>query len=152
MLAIAPSNSANASILNLDNSGAGSFYVGRGSSTGGNPLISVGAYDSVIGHTSTQNFNIITNSLVRVMVAGSSGDATFYANNLTLTSNYRPYFIANTTTATEEAGIKIQQTTVSDWYLGVSQGTTETKDLAVRDVKNGRIIQSWDFAQQKFNI
>lgn len=60
-------------------------------------------------------------------------------NNITISNSYRPYFIANTTNSGEEAGIKIQQSTVSDWYIGTAQGTSSPQDLAIRDVKNSRI-------------
>ena len=62
-----------------------------------------------------------------------------YTNNVTITSDYRPYFIASTTNSGEEAGIKIQQSSVSDWYFGTAQGTVSANDLAIRDVKNNRI-------------
>lgn len=60
-------------------------------------------------------------------------------NNITISNSYRPYFIANTSNSGEEAGIKIQQGTVSDWYFGTAQGTVSANDLAIRDVKNNRI-------------
>jgi hypothetical protein len=60
-------------------------------------------------------------------------------NNITISNSYRPYFIANTTNSGEEAGIKIQQSSVSDWYIGTAQGTSSPQDLAIRDVKNSRI-------------
>jgi hypothetical protein len=90
ILSIVPSTTSNASILNLDNLGAGSFYLGRSSSSGGNPLISVGAFDSVIGHTGTQNFNIVTSSLVRILVDGATGLSTFTStsgNGITIVTN-----------------------------------------------------------------
>jgi hypothetical protein len=70
------------------------------------------------------------------IVAGSTITA---ASNITITNAARPYFIALTTNANEEAGIKIQQSTVSDWYIGTAQGSPSAQDLAIRDVKNGRI-------------
>lgn len=90
LVSIYPTTGTNASILNLDNSGAGSFFIGRANSTGGNPLVSVGAYDSVIGHTGSQILYFITNSLVRLAINGS-GDATFSGainfNNGSITSS-----------------------------------------------------------------
>jgi len=70
---------------------------------------------------------------------GLSGTSATFSDNVTITNSARPYLITKTTTATEEAGIKIQQTTVSDWYVGVAQGTPSSNDFAIRDVKNSRI-------------
>ena len=68
-----------------------------------------------------------------------SGTSATFSDNITITNAGRPYFIAKTTNSGEEAGIKIQQSTVSDWYIGTAQGTPSAQDLAIRDVKNGRI-------------
>jgi hypothetical protein len=76
-----------------------------------------------------------TTNIARLATTGSNT----FTSNQTITNSGRPYFIANTTNAGEEAGIKIQQSTVSDWYIGTAQGTPSALDLAIRDVKNSRI-------------
>jgi len=63
----------------------------------------------------------------------------FTNENITITNENRPYFITKTTSPGEEAGIKIQQSNVSDWYIGTAQGTSTATDLSIRDVKNSRI-------------
>ncbi len=76
-----------------------------------------------------------TTNIARLATTGSNS----FSGNQTITNSGRPYFIANTSNAGEEAGIKIQQSTVSDWYIGTAQGTTSAQDIAIRDVKNSRI-------------
>jgi hypothetical protein len=76
-----------------------------------------------------------TTNIARLATTGSNT----FTSNQTITNSGRPYFIANTSNAGEEAGIKIQQSTVSDWYIGTAQGTPSALDLAIRDVKNSRI-------------
>jgi len=77
LFSIAPATSTNASILNLDNAGAGSFYAGRQNSAGNSQLIgSLGTYDSVLGHTGTQTLHLVTNGLSRLAINGS-GNAAF---------------------------------------------------------------------------
>jgi hypothetical protein len=91
--------------------------------------------DSGLVSSSVQVDVISTTNIARLATTGSNT----FTSNQTITNGGRPYFIANTTNANEEAGIKIQQTTVSDWYIGTAQGTTSPQDLAIRDVKNSRI-------------
>jgi trimeric autotransporter adhesin len=76
-----------------------------------------------------------TTNIARLATTGSNS----FSGNQTITNSGRPYFIANTSNAGEEAGIKIQQSTVSDWYIGTAQGTTSAQDIAIRDVKNSRV-------------
>jgi hypothetical protein len=72
ILLITPFTSTNASLVQLDNAGAGSFYTGRQNSAGNSVLISgTGAYASVLGHTGTQTLHLVTNSLSRVQIDGS---------------------------------------------------------------------------------
>jgi hypothetical protein len=99
---------------------AGELCVGRTSAYGAGFLVNVEG-------------NIYASAAI---VAGSTITA---ASNITITNSARPYFVALTTNANEEAGIKIQQSTVSDWYIGTAQGSPSAQDLAIRDVKNGRI-------------
>lgn len=72
LIFISPTTGTNASILNLDNAGAGSFYIGRQNSAGNSVLLSgLGAYASVIGHTGSQTLHLVTNALSRVQIDGS---------------------------------------------------------------------------------
>jgi hypothetical protein len=72
LIFISPTTGTNASILNLDNAGAGSFYIGRQNSAGASVLLSgLGAYASVVGHTGSQTLHLVTNSLSRVQIDGS---------------------------------------------------------------------------------
>jgi hypothetical protein len=90
---------------------------------------------------SANTFKVTLNnglSIVDHLTMSSSG-ATTFVDNITITNGARPYFIAKTTNAGEEAGIKIQQSTVSDWYIGTAQATPSASDLGIRDVKNGRV-------------
>jgi hypothetical protein len=86
ILLITPFTSTNASLVQLDNAGAGSFYTGRQNSAGNSVLIGgTGAYASVLGHTGTQTLHLVTNSLSRFAIDGS-GNAAF-TNNVTLSAN-----------------------------------------------------------------
>ena len=62
---------------------------------------------------------------------------------LSIQDDGRPYISIKTNNGNEEAGIKIRQTTASDWYFGTAQGTVSTTDLAIRDVKNSRILATF---------
>ena len=69
---IVPTTTTNSSLMQLDNAGAGTLYIGRQNSVGNSDLIgSLGAYASVLGHTGTQTLHLITNSLSRLSVDGS---------------------------------------------------------------------------------
>ena len=77
---IAPVTPTRASILSLTNAGDGEFSVGRQNSAGNSLLVtSLGAYDSVLGHTGTQTLHLVTNSLSRLSISGS-GVSTFNGN------------------------------------------------------------------------
>jgi hypothetical protein len=77
ILQIYPATGTRASILNLDNSGAGSFFLGRQNSAGSSDLISgTGAYASVIGGTGGQSLHLVTASVSRLEISGT-GAATF---------------------------------------------------------------------------
>jgi hypothetical protein len=72
LIFISPTTGTNASILQLDNAGAGSFYIGRQNSAGNSVLLSgLGAYASVVGHTGSQTLHLVTNALSRVQIDGS---------------------------------------------------------------------------------
>jgi hypothetical protein len=86
LIFISPTTGTNASILQLDNAGAGSFYIGRQNSAGNSVLLSgLGAYASVIGHTGSQTLHLVTNALSRVQIDGS-GAATF-SSSVTVGTN-----------------------------------------------------------------
>lgn len=70
IVSIYPTTGTNASILNLDNSGAGSFYIGRQNSAGASALLAVSAYDSVVGHTGSQTLHLVTGATSRIAVFG----------------------------------------------------------------------------------
>jgi hypothetical protein len=77
LIFISPTTGTNASILNLDNAGAGSFYIGRQNSAGASVLLSgLGAYASVVGHTGSQTLHLVTNAISRVQIDGT-GITTF---------------------------------------------------------------------------
>jgi hypothetical protein len=72
LIFISPTTGTNASILQLDNAGAGSFYIGRQNSAGNSVLLSgLGSYASVVGHTGSQTLHLVTNALSRVQIDGS---------------------------------------------------------------------------------
>lgn len=75
LVSIYPTTGTNASILNLDNSGAGSFFIGRSSSTGGNPLVTVGAYETVIGNTGSQTLHLVNTGASRLALFGNGNIA-----------------------------------------------------------------------------
>ena len=90
---------------------------------------------------SANTFKITLNNGTSIVdhLTMSSAGATTFVDNITITNGARPYFVAKTTNSGEEAGIKFQQSTVSDWYFGTAQGTPSAQDLGIRDVKNGRV-------------
>jgi hypothetical protein len=72
LIFISPTTGTNASILQLDNAGAGTFYIGRQNSAGNSVLLSgLGSYASVVGHTGSQTLHLVTNAISRVQVDGS---------------------------------------------------------------------------------
>jgi hypothetical protein len=88
LIFISPTTGTNASILNLDNAGAGSFYIGRQNSAGNSVLLSgLGAYASVIGHTGSQTLHLVTNAISRVQIDGSG--ATTFSSSVTASSIIR---------------------------------------------------------------
>jgi len=110
-------------------------------STGTYPSLTELSYVKGVTSSIQTQFSAKANDNAVVHLSGTetiTGTKTF-SENITITNSARPYLITKTTSATEEAGIKIQQTTVSDWYLGVAQGTPSVNDFAIRDVKNSRI-------------
>lgn len=77
ILRVMPNTSTNAGLLQLDNAGSGTFFIGRQNSAGNSDLLgSLGAYASVIGHTGTQTLHLVTNALSRLAIDGS-GNAAF---------------------------------------------------------------------------
>jgi hypothetical protein len=77
---IVPFTATNASLIRLYNEGDGAFWAGRQNSAGNSLLVtSLGAYDSVVGHTGTQTLHLITGSLSRLSISGS-GVSTFNGN------------------------------------------------------------------------
>ena len=108
ILQIVPTTTTNSSLMQLDNAGAGTLYIGRQNSAGNSDLIgSLGAYASVLGHTGTQTLHLITNSLSRLSVDGSGivgiGTITSTVNSLqkylSITDNYNVGIILNDTRA-----------------------------------------------------
>jgi hypothetical protein len=118
-----------------NSSGSEIAFIGYGS-TSNDKFSIVNVLDQIYIPSNRLIVNTTTDNGTDALQVSGSG---LFSGNVTITNSGRPYFIANTTAPGEEAGIKIQQSTVSDWYIGTSQGSASAQDLAIRDVKNGRI-------------
>jgi hypothetical protein len=69
---IFPVTGTRASVLSLSNNGDGEFSVGRQNSAGNSLLVSsLGAYDSVVGHTGSQTLHLVTGNLSRLAITGT---------------------------------------------------------------------------------
>jgi len=155
--ATSPVGSRNELRLNGNASGS-AITMGR---NGNNvALLQVDSGDNVFFENTANSATVFsTNNLERFRVTpggnfliGTTTDAgqklqvngtALFASNITITNAARPYFIALTTNANEEAGIKIQQSANSDWYIGTAQGSATPQDLSIRDVFNARVLASF---------
>ena len=122
LVSIYPATGTNASILNLDNSGAGSFYIGRQNSAGNSQLISsLDAYASVIGHTSTQTLNFVTASLSRLAIDGS-GNSVFSGSLKIGGSTTAKQFVVNQgTTSGYFLSGEASGTELAYWYYNTTE-------------------------------
>ena len=75
MAELNPSTSTNASVLYINNAGAGSLFLGRASSAGGGAPVAMNNAESFMIHSGTQNLVLGGNSL-RALIIDSSGYVT----------------------------------------------------------------------------
>jgi len=75
MFEVNPATSTNASVLYINNAGAGSLYLGRASSAGTGAPVAMNAAESFMIHSGTQRLVLGSNSL-RALIIDSSGYVT----------------------------------------------------------------------------
>jgi hypothetical protein len=120
-----PSPYTNAGLLNLDNAGAGSFYIGRQNSAGNSDLISsLDAYATVIGHTGSQTLNLVTAQISRLKINGSG----CIGINTAPTSDQ----LSVTGSANNWAGAFSASTTAGQSYGAIVRGGTNSTDVAFK--------------------
>jgi hypothetical protein len=127
LVTILPTTSTNAMLMQLDNAGAGTFYIGRQNSSGNSDLLgSIGAYASVVGHTGSQTLHLVTNALSRVQIDGSGNlglgvtPSAWQSGTKALQINGGSMYAANTYTF---VGSNIVYTDAGDKYINTGFAT-----------------------------
>ena len=92
MLAVNPVTGTNAALMYFNNSGAGSFYIGRSNSVGTGSSSTLSAYDSFIWNSGLQNLSIGTNNTLAIQVDTSQR----VAINNTTNPSYRLFVTGGT--------------------------------------------------------
>lgn len=163
IVSIYPTTGTNASILNLDNSGAGSFYIGRQNSAGASALLAVSAYDSVVGHTGSQNLHLVTGATSRIAVFGSGNigvatttdagykldvsgtgrfSGTLNANGILNTAND-----VNINKADSDSIYTGSQIWLSGTYTGIRSGTDHSFNIDTYNAAGGTRLNAFKILQ-----
>mgnify|MGYP000635620822 CR=1 FL=1 len=122
LVSINPATGTSASILNLDNSGAGSFYIGRQNSAGNSILIgSLDAYAAVIGHTGSQTLNLVTAQISRLAIDGSGNSIFSGSLRLGGSSTAKQFVVNQGTTSGYFLSGEASGTELAYWYYNTTE-------------------------------